>query len=129
LISHPIGDLAAVPETAIRRRLAQSQLQLLQKLRLEHRGRAAIVATKIAQRLGTQRVVAGKQFLDPARHKAGQLRHFHDRVTLGQQPDRLVMPRRARIRARPITLLQLRNAQMIHHMRHGRPPAIHGVQT
>lgn len=39
---------------------------------------------------------------------------------LRQQPDRLVVPRRASVLARPVPLLQLRDAQVIRHTRHHR---------
>src|ERR1700751_4424470 len=68
-----------------------------------------------------ERVVARQQLLDPARHKTRQRRHRRDRVALRQKPDRLVVPRRARILTRAITLLQLLNAEMIRYMRHDPP--------
>jgi hypothetical protein len=40
-------------------------------------------------------------------------------VPLGQEPDRLNVPRRGQIRARPLSLFQSRQSQMIRHMRHG----------
>src|SRR5262249_13989261 len=57
---HPMCALAARPQTAIRRWLLKPNLQLSQKLRLENRRRRTIVATKITQRLRTNRVVAGQ---------------------------------------------------------------------
>jgi hypothetical protein len=129
LIGHEVRNLAARPHPAVWRRLLQPILELRQNLRLEHRWRAAVVTAKVAERLRSQGVVAGLQFLDPARHKAGQFRHLGNRMTLRQKPNGLVMPRRARIRARTIPLFQLLDAQMIRHMRHGPPPAIHGAPT
>src|SRR5262249_17468931 len=48
-------------------------------------------------------------------------------MALRQQPDRLIMPGRAGIGARLIPFLQLKNAQMISHMRHASPSATHGA--
>src|SRR6266516_2746026 len=42
-------------------------------------------------------------------------------MALRQQPDHVVVPRLANVRARPITLFQLLNAEMIRHVRHARP--------
>src|SRR6266567_3930584 len=42
-------------------------------------------------------------------------------MALRQQPDHVVVPRLANVRARPITLFQLLNAEMILHVRHARP--------
>jgi Aminotransferase class I and II len=47
---HPMCDLAARPQTAVRRRLLKPNLQLSQKLRLENRRPRTVVATKITQR-------------------------------------------------------------------------------
>src|SRR5260370_35416477 len=49
-------------------------------------------------------------------------------MALRQKQDRLIMPRPARVLARAITLCQSLDAQMIRHMRHGSPPAIHGAR-
>src|SRR6266852_5908477 len=114
-------ELAARPHAAVRRRLLEPNLQLLQKLGLEHRRQRAVVAAKIPECLRPQRVVAGLQLLNPARHKARQRRYLRNRMTLRQKPDRLVVPRRARILARAITPLQLPNAQISRNMRHGPP--------
>src|SRR5712692_720942 len=114
-------ELAARPHAAVRRRLLEPNLQLLQKLGLEHRRQRAVVAAKIPECLRPQRVVAGLQLLNPARYKARQRRYLRNRMTLRQKPDRLVVPRRARILARAITPLQLPNAQISRNMRHGPP--------
>src|ERR1700758_1454536 len=121
LIGHEVRNLSARPYAAIRRRLLEPNLQLFQKLGLEHPRARAIVAAKIPERPRAERVVARQQLLDPARHKTRQRRHRRDRVALRQKPDRLVVPRRARILTRAITLLQLLNAEMIRHMRHDPP--------
>src|SRR6266581_4335945 len=42
-------------------------------------------------------------------------------MALRQQPNHVVVPRLANVRARPITLFQLLNAEMIRHVRHARP--------
>src|SRR5438270_10935849 len=42
-------------------------------------------------------------------------------MALRQQPDHVVVPRLANVRARPITLFQLLNAEMSRHVRHARP--------
>jgi hypothetical protein len=49
-------------------------------------------------------------------------------VSFGQKPDRLKVPCRGHIRARPVLLLQSRNAQMIRHMRHGSSPRLMALQ-
>src|ERR1019366_9042666 len=128
LLSHPVGDLAARPQAAIRRRLLEPNLQLRQKIGLEHRGAHSVVAAKIAKRLRPECVIAGQKFLDPARHKTRQCGNFRHRMALCQKPDRLVMPPRARIRTLPVALRQFLDAQMIRYMRHGSPPALHAYQ-
>ena len=80
LSGHPVRDLAASPHSAIRWRLFEPTFELLQKLRREHRRRAAVVAAKIAERPQPQGVVAGLQLLDPARHKTSQFRDLDNRM-------------------------------------------------
>src|SRR6516162_3322804 len=48
-------------------------------------------------------------------------------MALRQQPDRLKVPCRAGVGTASIPFLQLNNAQMIGHMCHGSPSAIHGT--
>ena len=48
-------------------------------------------------------------------------------MALRQQPDRLKVPCRAGVGTASIPFLQLNNAQMIRHMCHGSPSAIHGT--
>jgi len=120
LLSHPAGDFAARPHPAIRRWFPKASLQCRKQVRFEHRRLRSVVAAKIAERRRPERVVAAQQFLDPARHKARDVGDFRNRMALRQQPDRLVMPSRARIHTAPVPIRQILDAQMIRHMRHGR---------
>src|SRR3954468_19392004 len=65
-------------------------------------------------------------------HPAPGIRHrgrdLGEVVSFGQKPDRLKVPCRGHIRARPVLLLQSRNAQMIRHMRHGSSPRLMALQ-
>src|SRR4051794_20826656 len=65
-------------------------------------------------------------------HPAPGIRHrgrdLGNLVPLGQKPDRLKVPCRGHVRARPVLLLQSRNAQMIRHMRHGSSPRLMALQ-
>ena len=79
------------------------------------------MAAQIAQRLRPERIVASLQFLDPARRKTRQRRHFRHRAALRQKPNRLIVPRRTRILTATITLLQILDAQMFRDVRHGPP--------
>ncbi len=119
-MSHPARDFAARPHPVIRRWFLKALLQRRKQVRFEHRRLRSVVAAKIAERRRPERVVAAQQFLDPARHKARDVGDFRNRMALRQQPDRLVMPSRARIYTAPVPIRQILDAQMIRHMRHGR---------
>src|SRR5450830_1555847 len=91
-------------------------------LTLENGRTHPIVAPQIAERRFAQRVVTRQQFLDPARHKTRHRRHRRDRMALRQKPDRLVVPRRARVLTGSITSRQIFDAQVVFDMGHGSPP-------
>src|SRR5450830_1664863 len=91
-------------------------------LTLENGRTHPIVAPQIAERRFAQRVVTRQQFLDPAWHKTRHRRHRRDRMALRQKPDRLVVPRRARVLTGSITSRQIFDAQVVFDMGHGSPP-------
>ena len=68
---------------------------------------------------GDPGVGAGQQTPYSAPCNRHRRRHRRDLVPLGQEPDRLNVPRRGHIRARPLSLFQSRQSQIIRHMRHG----------
>ena len=107
---HPTRHLRARPQPTIRRRLKQTSLELLQQVRLQNGGARSVPATQIAQSLRTLGVVAGQETLHPAPGLRHHGRHRRDFVPLGQKPDRLNVPRRGHIPARPVSLFQSRNA-------------------
>ena len=120
--SHPACCLAARPDSAVGRRIAQTNAQQLQQLRLQDRRRRAVGAAQIAQSPRTFRVVALKKLLDPALPERCHRRDIAGRMPLRQKPDRLKMPRRRYVRASLVTLFQRRNAQMRHDSSHVRLP-------
>ncbi len=125
---HPSRHFGACPQSAVRRWLTQTSLELVQQVRPQDRGARSIPAPQIAQSLRTLGVIAGQQTLDPApgiRHRGRDLGNL---VPLGQKPDGLKVPCRGHIRAGPVLLLQSRNAQMIRHMRHGSSPRLMALQ-
>src|SRR4051795_2127844 len=103
---HPGRHLGARPQSAVRRWLKQTSLELVQQVRPQDRGTGAVPAPQIAQSLRTLGVIAGQQTLDPSSRKRHGGRNLGTRVPLGQKPDRLKVPRRGHIRAGPILLLQ-----------------------
>lgn len=76
----------------------------------------------VAQGVGPELVVAAGQLLQPARHEAGHGSHFRDRLSLGQKPERLIVPRRAGVLARARPSAQFLHAQMFDDVSHVRLP-------
>ena len=103
---HPGRHFGARPQSAVRRWLTQTSLELVQQVRLQNRGAGTVPSAQVAQSLRTLGVVAGQQTLDPApgiRHRG---RDLGDVVALGQKPDRLKVPHRSHVRARAILLFE-----------------------
>ena len=92
----------------------------MQQLRLQNRRNAAIVSPKIPQRARPECIVAFEQLFDPAKPERRDLGHFARRMALGEQENRLKMPRRRHVLAGRVTRLQLRNAQMTENPSHAR---------
>ena len=126
---HPVRDLAARPDPAGERRLVQTHTKALKQLRLQDRRDAAIAAPKIAQSGRPERVVAFDQLFDPAKPERRDLGHFPRRMPLGDQIDRLKMPRRPDVLGRLVTRFQLRNAQMLDDPSHARLPRIMAIPS
>lgn len=89
---HPTRRLAARPQAAVGRRVAQPNLQPL------------------------------KQLLDPTPPERRHRRDLAGRTPLRKKPDRPETPRRRNVHARLATLFQRRNAQTPHDCRHVRLP-------
>ena len=119
---HPGGDLGAAPHAAIPGRPPHPLGQGGERVLGQQIGGPAVVPPPVAQGFGTERIVALRQFLDPARHEGQHLGDLDEGPPLRQQPDRLEVPRLGRVPRRPVPRLQLLERQMLHDPRHGPAP-------
>jgi hypothetical protein len=119
---HPGRHLGAAPQPAAVGRRPQPLGQGGQHGLGQQARRPAIPPPLVAQRRGAEGVVAGRQFLHPARREGQHLADLEEGPPLRQQPDRLMVPRLGHIAGRPVARLQLPNGKMINDPCHGCAP-------
>jgi hypothetical protein len=119
---HPGRHLGPAPQPAILGRHPHPLGQCGQHRFGQQARRPAVAPPLVAQRLRAMRVVAGGQFLHPARRKGQHLGHLEDGPPLRQQPDRLGVPCLHRVPRRPVARLQLLDRQMLDDPGHGATP-------
>jgi hypothetical protein len=119
---HPGRHLGAAPQPAVLGRRPQPLGQGGQHGLGQQARRPAIPPPLVAQRRGAEGVVAGRQFLHPARREGQHLADLEEGPPLRQQPDRLMVPRLGHIAGRPVARLQLPNGKMINDPCHGCAP-------
>jgi hypothetical protein len=109
---HHRGNLRSCPQPSVGRRIGQVLGHDAQDILGEDRGLGAVVGALVAEALGTVRVIAGDQPVQPSAREAEQLADLGLAMTLGQQPDRLHMALLDHIRGRAMPGAQLFHAQM-----------------
>ena len=110
------------PQPTVFRRRPHALGQGGQHVFAQQARRPAIAPPLGAECRGAKGVVAGRQFLHPARHEGQHLRDVEDGSPLRQPPDRLIVPRLRRIPRRPLACFQCLEREMIDNPHHGPAP-------
>src|ERR1700720_217789 len=100
----PPRPLGPGPHAAVLGRRLDPLFQRRKGLRRHDARLSTVVGALVAETIGTTRIVASDQLIDPTRRERQQLSYLVEIVTLGQQPQRMKMALGDRIACRLVAL-------------------------